>query len=182
MTDIKQYRSRLRFYFAWDFKKEERWLDECSAKGEHMDRLTLFRYRFHRSPGERFAYRYDFQPFGYRDRRFKEYLIHFTDAGWEYVGSIGLWHCFRRMHDPSQNMELYTDKATMKQFYQRIQRVFGLVLLMNLPILAFNANNLLTYIGLRSFSAILGAVVVLQFLMILLLGYGMIRIQRRIGE
>lgn len=53
---------------------------------------------------------------------------------------MGMWHYFRRSWQPDAVQQLYTDRASLKQHYQRIQRLMGITLLANLAISLVNVS------------------------------------------
>jgi len=50
----------------------------------------------------------------------EEYLQFFRDAGWEYLGKQGSWHCFRQLRGAGEPPEIYTDAESKLQKYRRL--------------------------------------------------------------
>ncbi|WP_438434093.1 DUF2812 domain-containing protein [Gorillibacterium sp. sgz500922] len=134
-----------RISFAWDFRKEEEWINRCSEEGYQMDKIGLTRRRFRRDAEHRYVYRYDLQDFKVTDRsKFKQYLALYADAGWDYVDSFLWWHCFRKPYEEGVGEELYTDWASRRDFFSRIIRISLMVGWLNLGIFALNLILLLS--------------------------------------
>jgi hypothetical protein len=50
-----------RFSFVWNYKRDEVWLTGLSARGLHLNRPGMIRYRFDYDPSVRYEYRMDYQ-------------------------------------------------------------------------------------------------------------------------
>jgi hypothetical protein len=171
----KEYEYRTRLSFAWNFRKDEKWASGLSAQGLHLEKPGLFRNRFVRKDGERYVYRLDYHSL--RGKALKGYLTLYADAGWEHIGTVVGWHYFRKDYAPGETFELYTDSASLKQFYVRIQKVFLVIGMTNFIIAGTNALN--WYNNLRdSFSSLAGSVG-LNFIIAALMGIGWYHLEKR---
>ncbi|MFB5189745.1 DUF2812 domain-containing protein [Alicyclobacillus fastidiosus] len=131
---------RFNIWFVWDYEKEQQHLDHLSQEGIHLTKPGLFRSGFTRDRSVRYVYRLDYQPGLRRKRLNHEYLELFKDSGWESVGSCNNWYYFRRPWQPETTHEIYTDVASLKGHYQRIQWLLGGVLCAELLDLLVNLN------------------------------------------
>jgi hypothetical protein len=176
----KQTETRVRIWPSWDYEKEEQWLDNLSAQGLHLAKAYPFWTTFSKDQSTRYVHRLDHQPGLGKKDQFRDYINLYADVGWAYKGScMGMWHYFRRPWQAGAAPELYTDRTSLKQHYQRIQRLMGGALLANVPITLLNVSNLrlaATH-GMATFPR---SVVVLEALLVVLLGYGCVRMSRKI--
>jgi hypothetical protein len=178
----KKLVKRLDVWFTWNHEREERKLEELSRQGLHLERPGMFRSAFSEQPRERYLYRLDYQPNLKKGEQKADYLNLYCDSGWEYKGSCVNWYYFRRAWADGELGEIYTDKESLKQFYQRIQRIMGIVLLCNLLISFFNTRNLFADKGENLPWMVMTPVLCLQFVAMILLAYGCLRLQKKINR
>jgi hypothetical protein len=172
--DQKAYEYRMRLSFVWNFRKDEDWLTRLSEQGLHLDKPGLFRYRFVRKESQRYVYRLDYQSL--KVKALTDYLALYEDAGWELVGTIVGWRYFRKPYTPGETFELYTDPASLKQFYTRIQTVLLVIGMLNFIVAGTNAIN--WSFRDSSFST-LGGIVGLNFAIAALMGIGWYQLEKR---
>ena len=109
---------KYKLFWAWEDEKEEAWLEEMSNQGYHLQHAAPFSYTF--TPGEPrpYAYRLDFQTQTGLER--EAYLQLFQDAGWELVGEMNGWFYFRKLRQPGEPVEIFTDRESKIAKYQRL--------------------------------------------------------------
>ncbi|MBQ1354921.1 MAG: DUF2812 domain-containing protein, partial [Solobacterium sp.] len=79
-----------KWYWVWDFEKEEEWLNQMAEEGQLLDGVGWCTYRFRKSlPGE-YVIRLDLDR---NDSNFHELL---ADAGAECIGKVFKWAYYRR--------------------------------------------------------------------------------------
>ena len=108
-----------KWFWAWDFEKEEKWLSECAAKGLALVSVGLCRYDFEEcTPG---AYQVrmellDNRPFHPESMQYLRFL---EETGAEHVGSYMNWVYLRR---PSElgAFDLFSDNASRVRHLGRI--------------------------------------------------------------
>lgn len=130
---------RLNVWLVWQHEKEEHHLDRLSQKGLHLEKPGFFRAQFRRNDVARFVYRLDYRPQLKPRHEFDDYLTIFEDAGWEYKGGLKGWHYFRRPWS-EHPVDMYTDRASLHMFYQRIQKMIGVVILLELMAVVYEAT------------------------------------------
>jgi len=110
--------SKFKWFWAWQDEKEEAWLSNMAREGWHLKELGLpGNYKFESGEPREDHYRMDF----ITDRRnYQTYLQLFSDAGWEHLGEMGGWQYFRTRADGEDIPEIYTDKDSKVQKYQRL--------------------------------------------------------------
>lgn len=178
-----QFSVKTRVSFVWNYEKDEKWLNELSAQGQHLVEPGTFRYVFKKEAAARYVYRLDYHQIKEKER-LHEYFALFKDMGWEHVGSNMGWHYFRKPYVEGEPSALiYTDHSSLKQLLQRIQMMLVLLAAANFPIITLNIMNVWSWydksVTVRS---VITAVVVLQVLVVILLLYGFVRFQRKIRK
>ncbi len=114
MTTITKFK----LFWAWQDEKEELWLHEMAKQGLHFRSVGApGLYKFEVGQPRNDYYRMDF----ITDRKdYQNYLQLFKDAGWEHLGEMGGWQYFRTQAEGSAIPEIYTDKDSKAQKYQRL--------------------------------------------------------------
>ena len=134
MTERKKIH---KIFFAWEFEKEERWLNEMSMEGWALEKASFGTYRFTRcEPGE-YIIRMELNS-APDYRRFVE------EAGGEYIGSCVNWVYFRRRADLGE-FKLQSDLDSRIAHFDRIGRTLGLIGSANLLIGMVNTLNGLSF-------------------------------------
>ena len=128
-----------KWFWAWDFDKEEAWLNEMAAKGLCLVSVGFCTYEFENCvPGE---YRICLQLLDQipNHPESKQYIAFLSDTGAEHVGSLFRWAYFRQKAANGE-FALFSDNAS------RLKHLSGIIAL----IVVVTAVNLL--IGLQSLS------------------------------
>lgn len=172
---------RYRIYMSWDYEKEEAWLNKMSEQGLQFQKATMISSTFIRDKSIRYTYRLDYQTGNQKDAEFQEYIQLYRDAGWEYVSSYSsMWHYFRRAWQPGEQPKLYTDRDSLIVHYKKIQRVMGIMLLINLGIVLLNTGNLIRLINYQWGIAV--SVFTIYIIILSLLGYGCVKMGNKINR
>lgn len=132
-----------KWFWVWDYKKEEKWLNDMAAQGKALVRAAFGAYEFEDcQPGE-YIIRLQMSDNVPGTEKGNEYIRFVEETGAEHVGSVARWVYFRKKAELGA-FELMGDNAT------RIKHLRG-IMLMLLPLLLvnlFNAiNNLSTGIA-----------------------------------
>ena len=132
-------------YLAWDFKKEELWLNEMAAEGWALEHAAFCSYTFVRcEPGE-YIIRMEMNA----DRDYRSFV---EETGAEYVGGCVNWVYFRRKAELG-SFDLFSDIDSRIAHLARIGKSLWLICLANLIIgvvniidgQTFSIVNLLAY-------------------------------------
>ena len=79
-----------RWFWVWQFEKEEEWLNEMAANGWVLESVGFCRYTFVRcEPGE-YTVRTEMHPYD------DQYVKFMEETGAEYVGRMMMWIYFRK--------------------------------------------------------------------------------------
>jgi hypothetical protein len=175
----KQTKSVFKVIWAWQDEKEEQWLEQQALQGWHLIEVAPFFYRFQRGMPRRVIYRLDYK--GTLDKDYQEYLTIFQDSGWELVTRLSNWHYYRLEPENDRVPELYSSNRTKAEKYRRL--LIGLLIPMAL--LAWTLNPIYSS-HFEDHNGVLQAIyfasVVLRFVIMAFLLYGLIRIIRRIHK
>jgi hypothetical protein len=165
MSGREGTKSVFRMMMAWGDRDEERWLDEQARHGWHLKQVGLFRYTFDKGAPAEVAYRLDYGPTALRDRQ--EYFAIFRDAGWEHVGTRGLWQYFRKALVDGQVPEIHTDAHSRIAMYQRLIALMAVIL--GVQVIQVGTR-------LSGVSTLHPAFLVVQALLIAVFTYGIVRL------
>ncbi|MBQ7875347.1 MAG: DUF2812 domain-containing protein [Oscillospiraceae bacterium] len=97
-----------KFFWAWEFEKEEKWLNEMAAKGLALVDYSFCRYSFEEcEPGE---YSFKIQLLEHRPNHpeSEQYIRFMEETGAEQVASYMNWVYFRKKNDGIP-FELFSD-------------------------------------------------------------------------
>ena len=161
-------------FFAWNFEKEEKWLNAMSAKGLQLVHAGFFRYVFEENSKERYVYRLellDKLPSHYES---VSYLHFLEETGVEHVDSFLRW-VYLRKNVKDGNFQIYSDISSKIKHYKRIL----FLLLAITPVKVISVINMsLRYSETGDpFFLVTG---VLCFLLVSLLTVGLFNISRKI--
>jgi hypothetical protein len=166
-----------KWFWAWQDEQEERWLREIARHGLHLQKADAFgKYTFVKGAPQDVAYRLDFVP---SSKKQEDYFQLFRDAGWEHVGEMMGWQYWRKEIVDSKVPEIFTDKASKIQKYQRLLAFSG----MFYPIFVVFLSNYSRWSAMQD-SSFLGAIYeiafFLFFMIVMLNLVNMLMILRRI--
>lgn len=135
--------------FAWDFDKEEKWLNEMAAKGLCLISVGFCKYEFEDcEPGE---YRICMQlldkvPSHPESQKYIEFL---EATGAEQVGAYTRWVYFRKKSIDGE-FALFSDNASRIKYFSRVIRLLALITVINLgfAVMATAYESRTNYLGL----------------------------------
>ena len=135
-----------KWFWAWEFDKEEQWLNDMAAQGKALVSARYITYEFEDSaPGE-YAVRLEMLEHAPDSAEGQQYIEFVESTGAEYVGKVMKWVYFRKK-TADGDFELHGDNAT------RIKHLVGIIRLLK-PLMAVNVGmgvyNLCIGIGLNS--------------------------------
>jgi hypothetical protein len=166
----KTTKTVVRLLMAWNDRKEELWLAEQERSGWRLKAVRAFGYTFERAAPSDVAYRLDFGPPRFHDR--SEYFGLFRDAGWEHVGTRGLWQYFRKATVDGQAPEIYTDPQSRIAMYRRLVALSAVMF----SVLLSQAMPRLIVGGSTTAAARYPAVFALQLVLMAVFAYGTVRL------
>ena len=121
-----------KWFWVWDFEKEERWLNEMAMQGWALCGVGFSNYTFERcEPGE-YTVRLEMRP---HDEAYVDFM---RETGAEFVGRLVAWVYFRKRAEDGP-FDLFSDLDSRVAHLSRIARFLKIVGLANLIIGAINA-------------------------------------------
>lgn len=121
-----------KWFWAWEFDKEEQWLNDMAAQGKALVSARYITYEFEDSqPGE-YAVRLEMLKDAPDSTEGKAYIEFVESTGAEYVGRVMKWVYFRKKTADGL-FELHGDNHT------RIKHLGGIIRLL-LPLTAVNVG------------------------------------------
>ncbi len=116
-----------KFFWAWDYDKEEEWLNEMSAKGLALVSVCFNRYEFEECQPNEYSCQIVFCDNHAKSYEGRKYIDFIEETGAECVGTWLRWVYFRKKTDGGK-FELFSDKDSNIKHLQSIIRfitVFG---------------------------------------------------------
>ena len=128
-----------KWFWAWEFDKEEAWLNDMAAQGKALVSARYITYEFEDSaPGE-YAVRLEMLEHAPDSPEGRQYIEFVESTGAEYVGKVMKWVYFRKK-TADGDFELHGDNAT------RFRHLSGIIRLL-LPLTAVNVGAGLYNLG-----------------------------------
>ena len=116
-----------KWFWVWDFEKEEDWLNEMAMNGWVLDGVGYCTYHFVRcEPGE-YSVRLEMHPYD------ESYLAFMNETGAEYVGRMMMWIYFRKKASEGP-FDLFSDIDSRIGHLNKIGRMLAIIGLANLVI------------------------------------------------
>ena len=154
-----------KIFWIWEFEKEEKWLNEMSAKGLQLCNIGFCKYTFEEGvPGE-YLYRLELLDYWPSHNKGVEYINFLEDTGVEYIGSLARW-IYVRKRAGTGGFNLFSDINSRVKHLDKMLVLVGILGGFNI----LNAMNcLVSWRQLYIFSILCCAVA-------LLLGYGFLQL------
>ncbi len=127
-----------KWFWVWEFDKEERWLNEMALQGWLLVDVGLCRYTFEKCEPGAYAVRLEMR--GYDEA----YIDFMRETGAVFIGRVIQWIYFSKRTDDGP-FDLFSDLDSRIGHLERISRTLLLIGLANL--LIGSANLLLGYAG-----------------------------------
>ena len=137
-----------KWFWAWDFEKEEQWLNEMAAKGLVIQSVGLGKYTFDEClPGE-YCIRLEMLKNLPTHPESEKYISFVEETGAEQIASFTKWVYFRKKTADGP-FELYSDNSSK---IKHLSRIIWLLLPISFLNLVAGCNNL--YMAITEFSEI----------------------------
>ena len=160
-----------KWFWVWNFDKEEKWLNEMAAKGLALTSVGFRRYEFEDcTPGE-YKICLEFLENKFREAENTKYIEFLEETGAEHVGSFLRWAYFRKKGEGE--FKLFSDNTSKIKHLTRIIAFIALIAGVNFYI---GCYNLFLYFSWGNAISLLG---VLNLLVAAFGGVGLIRLFRK---
>lgn len=132
-------RTMHKVFLAWEFDKEERWLNEMSAKGLALESAGSLTYQFRDcDPGE-YAVRLELLEELPEHPDSQRYIQFVEETGAEYLGHCLRWVYFRKRTDRGE-FELFSDLDSRIRHVGRILTLMSVLLCIMIGMLGINLS------------------------------------------
>lgn len=165
----------------FDYQKEEKYLNEMSAKGLALINYTWCRYVFQDAPKGEYIYRIELLENPVNHPESQNYIKFMEETGVEFVASYHRWIYFRRKAAEG-GFDIYSDIKSRIKHYKRIRVQFMFIMLLNLAIGLLNIlyGNMQTSMGIYPVNAYIA--IFSLALGILLLIFLVLPLSKKIGS
>lgn len=168
-----------KLFWAWDFDKEEKWLNEMSALGLHLTGVAFGKYDFDEGlPGE-YIYRLELFKHFPSHPESEIYIRFLEETGAEHIGSFKKWVFFRKKSEYG-GFDLYSDIDSRINQLNKVLKLTGFcamaesVCLVGIIITLINAYIQGGHIISDVYGLIIEALIIL--LLVILMGRGFFKI------
>lgn len=165
-----------KLFWAWEFEKEEKWLNEMSAKGFQLVAVGPFRYVFDDAIKGQYEYRLELLDNFPSSSKSVDYIRFLEETGVEHVGSMLRWAYFRKKASDGK-FELYSDIDSKIKYYKRF-----IVLFLGIsPLMIFNLVKNIADFGKFGISINL-ILAILSAILVFMIGRGAYTINQKIQQ
>ncbi len=117
---MAERKTMTKWYWVWDFDREEEWLNDMALNGWVLDSVGLCTYRFTRcEPGE-YTVRLEMRAYD------PEYVAFMEATGAEYVGRMMMWIYFRKKVADGP-FDLFSDIDSRISHLDKIGKMLGMI-------------------------------------------------------
>ncbi|OME63002.1 hypothetical protein BSK59_01265 [Paenibacillus odorifer] len=158
----------------WDYEKEEKWLNEMSAKGMALSELSWCKYVFTETPNNEYTYRIELLDNMPDHPDSIKYLKFLEENGIDCVSTYMRWVYLRKKSGEGP-FDIYTDLESRIKHYKRINRLWKSVMWLELILGLFNVmigviNYSFSSQDLSIVNVIMGGMLILLGLVFLIIG------------
>lgn len=134
-------RKIFKIFFIFQYEKEEKWLNEMSAKGFQLTDVGFCTYTFTEgTPGE-YIYRLELLDNAPSSAMGFAYISFLEDTGAEFVGSMNKWIYVRREAKKGP-FNLHSDLVSKLKYVAKIRNLMLCLFLCFIPIILLYFNNI----------------------------------------
>jgi hypothetical protein len=134
-------RTMHKWFWAWDFDKEEQWLSQMSALGLHLSGVGFCTYVLEEGEPGAYAVRLELLDNLPSNPASERYIRFVEETGAEYVGSVMRWAYFRKRTEAGP-FDLYSDVDSR---IQHLNRLLSLLAVLGTLNLCNGLNNLIQF-------------------------------------
>lgn len=166
--------TKYKLFFAWDYEKEEKWINQMSQKGLQLEKVGFLKYIFNEEEQGKYIYRLQFLDNLPMVKGSQDYINFVEDSGAEYVDNYFRWVYFRRNSELGE-FKLFSDVESKIKHLYTLFKLFVTLFCMDFIIAITNMIHLFrsNEIGSGNLMEISRIVVIASAL---LMGYASIRI------
>jgi len=161
-----------KWFWVWQFEKEEQWLREMAAKGLTLDSVGFCRYDFIETEPGAYNFQMELLEHAPNHPESEQYIRFLEETGAEHVGSMMRWVYFRKKAELGP-FALYSDCASR---VKHLGRIMGMLIPVTVYDLWVGLYNLSLYFANRMTVSLVCAGICL--LAAVLMGYAVFRLYR----
>ncbi len=155
-----------KLFWAWEFEKEEAWLNGMAKDGWALEKVGYCKYVFAECEKGEYTFRLEMLESSPDSEKAQDYISFVEDTGAEYIGNVMRWVYFRKKAADGE-FEMFSDTASKIGHLDRIVRLAHLLGIIGL------ANLVIGLVNLR-----LGGLGWINIACAALIGYGCWKIHR----
>ncbi len=140
-----------KWFWAWSFETEEKWLNEMSAKGMQLVSVGLCKYTFEESTPSEYIYRLELLENVPSHPASMSYIHFLEETGVQHIGSVLRWVYLRKKATEGE-FNLFSDIDSKIKHYKRLYTLLFAAMFLNLPIGISNLSIALSDDNVRPFS------------------------------
>jgi hypothetical protein len=134
--------TKYKVFFAWDFEKEEKWLNEMSVKGMNLIGVGAFKYVFEEgNPGD-YVYRIELLDEWPSHPESMAYIHFLEDTGAEHIGSVLRWVYLRKKAN-MQAFDLFSDIDSRINHLKKVLWTLACVIPIEIAAILMNIPNVI---------------------------------------
>ncbi len=161
---MRETMTKYRWFWVWDFEKEERWLNEMAADGWALLEVGFCRYVFEKTESNEYTIRMEMH------QADDDYIAFMEDTGAQYIGRVVQWIYFRKRSELG-SFDIFSD---LDSRLSHLCRIHNMVLTLGAANLVIGVVNLLTGRSINGFVA------AINLLVATMLMYGVGRLKGKI--
>ncbi|MBE5784353.1 MAG: DUF2812 domain-containing protein [Clostridiales bacterium] len=123
-----------RWFWVWEFEKEELWLNSMALEGWTLDRVGFCKYEFIRTEGGAYTVRLEMR------EKDADYTAFIEETGAEYIGRVAQWAYYRKKTELG-SFDLFSDLDSRIAHLDRIGKALTVVAAANIVIGLANSFN-----------------------------------------
>ena len=127
-----------KWFWAWDFQKEEQWLQQMAAKGLVLVSVGFARYEFEDTQGGEYDVCLQLLEQNIKHPESVKYIEFLEQTGAEHVGTYGRW-IFVRKKRAEGGLQLFSDyQSRVKQ----LSRIIGMIVPVSVANILIGISNI----------------------------------------
>ena len=99
---------KYKWFWAWNFDKEEKWLNEMSEKGLQLTDVKVIRYKFDEGKPDEYTYRIEMLDEVPSNEKSRDYIRFLEETGVEMIGCYIRWVYLRKKKSEG-DFDLFSD-------------------------------------------------------------------------
>ena len=115
-----------KWFWAWEFEREEKWLNDMARKGWLLDEVSFCRFRFVECEPGAYAVRMEMLEHQPHSEKGQDYIAFLEETGAEFVGSVIKWAYFRKRTEEGP-FDLFSDIDSRVRYLDRLIRSWACI-------------------------------------------------------